>query len=80
LVSVPLLSIVFWDVLELKLPEAGAGVDVVDCVEVDVSEDELCATAAPVIIANAVMPASKSLVIWSLLYEGWGTVVLSSCW
>jgi hypothetical protein len=68
LVSVPLLSIVR-DVLELKLPKAGAGVEVV------VSEDELCASAAPVIIANTVMRASQIFVMSCSPLERWRAVV-----
>src|SRR5579872_4746420 len=50
--------------LELTVPTTGTTVEVVDCVEVVVSEDTLCANAPLVIIrARAVAPARKIFVI-----------------
>jgi hypothetical protein len=40
-----------------------SGTDVVDCVEIDESDDTLCAQATPVIIASAAALASKCFII-----------------
>jgi len=52
----PLLSVVRWLLLELEPPYTGAGVAVVVWVDV-VLEEEVCATATPVIIARAAAAA-----------------------
>jgi hypothetical protein len=58
----PLLSVVCWLLLELEPPYTGAGTGVVDWVDV-VLEDDVCATATPVIIARAVIAVSQYLII-----------------
>jgi hypothetical protein len=58
----PLPLVVCWLLLELEPPYTGAGAAVVDWVDV-VLEEEVCATATPVIIARAVAAASQDLIM-----------------
>jgi hypothetical protein len=62
--EVPLLSVVCCVLLELEPPISGAGVAVVDWVDV-VLDDEVCAPATPVIIARAVAAANQYLIMSS---------------
>lgn len=62
LTEVPLLSVDCCVLLELEPPISGAGGAVVDCVDV-VLEDEVCATATPVIIARAAAAANQYLIM-----------------
>jgi len=57
----PSLLVLCWLLLEMEPPYTGAGV--VDWVDV-VLEEEVCATATPVIIARAVAAASQDLIMW----------------
>jgi hypothetical protein len=61
-ITTPLLSTVRSLLLELVPLTTGDGTDVVDWVDV-VLEDEVCATATPVIIARAVIATSQELIM-----------------
>jgi hypothetical protein len=52
----PSLPVVCWLLLELEPPYTGAGAGIVDWVDV-VLEEDVCATATPVIIARAAAAA-----------------------
>jgi hypothetical protein len=58
----PLLLVLCWLLLELEPPYTGAGAAVVDCVDVVLNE-EVCATATPVIIARAAAAARYDLIM-----------------
>ena len=59
----PLVLVLCSLLLELEPPYTTAGAAVVDWVDVVVDE-EVCATATPVIIARAVVAASQDLIMW----------------
>jgi hypothetical protein len=58
----PLLLVVCWLLVELEPPYTTAGGADVDWVDV-VLEEEVCATATPVIIARAVATANQDLIM-----------------